>query len=440
MGGYLSAMRDQQWAWLVGCSMLMLSACRKDKDDTAPAVQILYPAAGSTVSVPDTITIGVHVEDNEGVEQLTVMLADADGLPVGPMALLDIHSASAELQVDLAITSERLESGNYQVIARASDGENDGRAFLGLVLEAAPLRLRNIFLVPTAVSGAPYAITRIDSAGAISTWATVDELGGSAIDLDYIYQAGTSAQPLVRQRISNGLWTTLLANEGVPGALLPYFHGLVADGQDGRTYVGTAAGAIRGFNTQGIGVFNATSPNGTYSEMSLVIGDHVVSIARHAVLGTRQVINYAYSSGTTLAQFAFDLVPVALHPNGEVHVVAFGNRNGDGVIQERNVEAGGVYELQVLSGNEIAAVARLDEHTYAIATEAGLLRFSRPANSIQLLSPISGAGALAYDKASGTLLAGAGDQLIRIDPITGAQLDARTAPTAIGAILLHSNR
>ncbi|MBK8499513.1 MAG: hypothetical protein IPL52_12030 [Flavobacteriales bacterium] len=433
-------MRDQQWAWFVGCSVLLMGACRKDKDDTAPTVHILYPAAGSTVNVPDTITIGVHVEDNEGVEQLTVMLTDSEGLPVGPIALLDIHSASAQVQVELAITSERLESGNYQVIARASDGENDGRAFLDLWLLGAPLRLRSIFLVPPAASSPPYTITRIDSTGALSTWATTSELGGTAIDLDHIYLAGESTQPLVRRRISNGSSTTLLANEGVPGAPLPFFHGLDANGHDSRTYVGTVTGALRGFNAQGNGVFNATSPIGTYSELSAVIGNYVVSIARNAVLGTRQTINYAHNSGATLGQFPFDLTPVALHTSGGDHLLAFGNRNGDGVIQERNVEAGGVYEMQVLSGTEIGSVARVDEYTFAVATESGVLRFERPGNSIQLLAPLPGAGAIVFDKTSGSLLVGVGDQLIRIDPSTGVQLDVLTAPTAIGGILLQSNR
>lgn len=438
-GRYLAAMRDQQWALLLGCLLLFCAACRKDKDSTAPNVRIFQPAAGSTVNIPDTITIGVHVEDDGIVEQLTVFLADANEVPVGPSVQMTIQSSNADVNVDLAITNERLATGQYTVIARASDGENDGRAFLDLNVQAAPLRLRSTFVVPVFGSPGPFPILRIDSTGAESIWTTTAELGGATIDLDHLYLAGTATLPLERRGIMSGSSAVVLANDNVPGSSLPFFYGLAVDPADQRSYVGTISGWIRGFNPQGNAVFTATSPSGTYSERTVVVGEVLVSASRDPVSDTRSLVNYAHSSGVQLAQYPLDQAPVAMHAHGPSHVLVFGNRNGAGVIQERNVVAGGVYEMQVFAGDPIQAVARIDEQTFAIARSSGIVRFSYPTNALWTLSSAN-AAALAFDPVSGGLLAGAGDQLITMNANTGTQLDVRTIPFSVGGILLHLNR
>lgn len=437
---YLAAMRDQHWALLLGCTLLFCGACRKDKDNTAPTVLILSPVAGSTVAVPDTITIGVHVEDDGLVEQLTVFLADANGTPVGPTVQVAVNSSSAHLAVDLPIISERMETGEYVITARASDGENDGRSFLDLNIQAAPLRVRSVFVVPAGGTPGPVTILRIDSTGTATAWTTVAELGGACIDLDHLLVAGTTSLPLSRVNVSSGSSSTLLANNSIPGSTITYFHGLTIDPTDGRAYIGTLDGSVRGFNAQGHGAFTATCPTGSYSEHTVVVGDLVVSATHDPVLGTRALANFAYSSGVLLTQFPLDLEPIGLFDHGNEHVLVFGNRNGAGVIQERNVQAGAVYEMQVFAGDPIRAVAKLDEQTFVIARSTDLVRFSYANNGFASLLPGTTADALVHDRASGSVLAGVGDQLITVDPNTGAQLDVRTIPFDIGGVLLQMNR
>ena len=437
---YLSPMRDQQLALLLACALLALGSCRKDKDDAAPTVHIYAPFAGSTLAIPGTITISAHVVDDNSVEAVTAELVDANGVPIAPSAQIAVNSASATVQLEITLNSERITSGTYTMIVRATDGENDGRAFVDINVLAAPLRVRSVFVLPPISSAPPYAITRLDSTGTTIAWTSVTELSGSAMDLDHLYIAGTTAQPLVKMNPNTGASAMVLANDGVPGGSGSFFHGLAVDPSDHRSYIGTIEGSLRGYSASGGGVFAATSPTGLYSEMTVVVNDLVVSAAIEPVSGTRTLVNHAYSSGVVLGQFPLDVVPTALFAHGTDHVFVFGNRNGDGVVQERNVEAGGVYEMQLFTGDPVRAVAQVNASTYVIALQSGIIKFTYQNNGISPVSSGTTADALVYEPASGSLLVGAVSQLITMDPNTGVVLDTRSMPTEVGSILLLMNR
>ncbi len=437
---YLSAMRDQQLALLLGCVVFALGGCKKDKDDEAPTVHIQAPLAGSTLAIPGTITISAHVVDDNSVEVVTAEIVDANGVPIAPSTQATVNSASATVQLEITVNSERITSGTYTVVVRATDGENDGRAFLDINVLAAPLRVRSVFVLPPITSAPPYTITRLDSTGTTSTWATVTELSGCTIDLDHLYLAGTTTEPLTRWNVNTGSTSLLLNNDGVPGGSLSYFHGLKVDPTDHRTYTGTLDGALRGFNTSGAGVFAATSPTGLYSEMNTVVNDLVVSAAIEPVSGSRTLVNHAYSSGVLLGQFPLDVVPTALFAHGTDQLFVFGNRNGNGVLQERNVQSGGVYEMQLFASDPLRAVAQVNESTYLIALQSGIIKFTYQNNGISPISSGMVANAIVYEPASGSMLVGTGNQLITIDPNTGALLDTRSMPHEVGTILLLMNR
>lgn len=434
---YLAHMRDQHRALLLASALLLLGSCKKDKGDEVPVVRILFPAAGSTLSIPDTITVRVQAEDDRLVGSVTVTLTDGNGVPICPQAQTIVNTGSATVDLALAVTSERIESGTYTLVARVSDGDQDGFAFQDMVVHAAPLRLRSVFVLPPASAAAPYPITRIDSLGNMSTWMSLSELSGAAIDLDHVFVGGTTSQGLVEFDVNTSASTQLLANAGV--GTEPYFNGVTIDPSDARLYTGTLDGYIRGFFSTGNGSFTALSPSGWYSERTVVVDDQVVSAAFNTVSAQRKIISYDRSSGTLLAQYPFDNEPVALFQRDDDHGLVFGNRGGDGVVQERNIDLGGVFEIRVFPLDPIRAAARINSDIFIIARASGLYRFSYGSNAVTSISSMD-AMALAYDKISGALLVGNGNELVTMDPMNGNVLDSRTLATTIGSILLLTNR
>ena len=430
-------MRHQHRALLLASVLLFLGSCKKDKADEPPVVRILFPTAGSTLSIPDTITVRVQAEDDHLVRSVTVLLTDGNGVPIGPSYQTNVNTGSTTAELELALTDERIESGTYTLVARASDGDQDGFAFQDLIVQAAPLRVRSVFVLPPFNTTAPHPIVRIDSLGDISTWMTLSELSGSAIDLDHLFVGGTTSQGLQALDVNSGSSTQLLANMGVGSE--PYFRGIAVDPEDERLYTGTRDGFIRGFFASGNGAFNANSPPGWYSEHTVVVDDQVVSTAFDPVSTQRKIIGYDRLNGTLLTQFPLDNEALALFHRDDEHSLVFGNRALDGVVQDRNINLGGVFEMRVFPADRIHSATRINSDTFIIASASGIHRFNYGSNSVTTISSMD-ASALAYDKVSGALLVGNGNELVTMDPVNGNVFDSRTLPTTIGSIHILTNR
>lgn len=435
-------MRDQHRALLLACGMLLIASCKKDKDASPPSVAILAPSAGSSIAIPDTITISVAVSDDHIVERLVIAVTDEQGVPIAPSVAVDVNTSSATVQRAIELTSELIRTGSYTIMASAFDGTNEARDFVGITVQAAPLRLRAVFITPPLSAPPPFPITRIDSTGAVSEWNLVSELGGAAIDpvSRHLLLAGGANEPLTAWPTDPSISSWSVANQNSVGSSQPYFLGLRDDPEDGRFYVGTNNGTIKAFTGAGIQVFNAQAISGCQSIGTVVLGELLVSAQEETVPGTHKLVTYAYSSGVQEAEFPSDLEPIGLHRRSDDQALVFGNRDGDGVIQERHVVFGGVFEMQVFEDEPITAVARLDANRFVLALPDRIIRFEYGSNGIFPLANGVTASALAYEPATGAVYVGVGNSLILIDPGNGALAGTITLPTAIGFILPLLNR
>lgn len=437
---YLGNVGNVRWVLTLLALLLLASACRKDKDTDPPQIRFILPANGSTVAVPDTLLVQVEVSDERSVKSVTIGLEDGNGVPVSPPQTVQVNSVSAVVTRELALTNERLPTGTYTLSAMASDGENQARTFRTISLQAAPLRLRALFLAPPIGSGGALAITKIDSVGNLSQYLTISESGGAAIDPDRLYIAGTITQALVGLPQVEGLTGITVPNLNPAGSTIPFFRGVTVDPADARLYFGTNDGFIRGLGQNGAQTFTAQSPTGFRSIHSAVMGDVLVSFARNEAAAELRLITHAYSSGVVLGQFTADLDPVFLMPRNNAQLLVFGNRNGTGLIQERNVVQGGGFDLREFSEGPISAVARLDANTAIVAIPDRLIRYSANSNTVVLLAQGFTAQALAYEPATGSLHVGVGNMLFTVDPLTGAQSSSTMIPHDIGTILPLLNR
>jgi len=438
--GYLSAMGNEQCALWLACAVFIHAGCRKDKDTSAPVVQILSPSEGFNVFVPDTITVRVAVEDDHIVEGLTLLIADDDGVPITTPVAVPIGARSATVDVDLPLISERIVDGNYVLTALATDGANNGRALQWITVHAAPLRLRSIYVAPPAGLAGPLTITRIDSVGQRSTFIVLNEIGGTAIDPDHLFLTGTQYDPLVRFAIPSGTNSALLANPGTASPSTPYFTSLSVDPTDGRLYCATRDGFVRGFHPSGGQSFTANSPPGSFCEAAVVVGDELVTTTINTVTQERRLVSHTYNSGALLAQFPSDVQVTKLFAIDDQHVLILGNRDGGGVIELVNTQQGGVFEMRTFPGDPMLSAAQVGPGTYVVGMTSGLVRFNYQSNSVTTLIGGTAFSALAYEPISGGVWGGAGTELRLIDPQNGTASEQLVLSNAVGAILLHYNR
>lgn len=420
--------------------LLLLAACRKEEDQDRPQVRILEPAGSITLNVPDTLLVRVEVQDERIVERVTIALTDANGVPVAPPVQATVNQPSAVVVRELPVTNEFLATGSYTLSVTASDGANEGRAFRSVDLQAAPLRLRALYVTPPAGHPPPVTVWRVDSTGALAEYRSLSEFGGAAIDARRLYLCGTVVQPTVGLPQAAGVGALTIPNEGPAGGTIPFFHGPTIDPSDGRFYLASQDGFIRGYGSGGPQTFTAISPPDVRSRHTAVAGGRLVSLARNQVLDEWRMVVHAIPAGDVLSQFAMDLEPLDLQYWQGDQVLVFGQRNGAGVIQARNVQQGGGSDLMTFNGGPLLDVARAAPGTYFVALPDQIVRYSTSSNSVTVVAQGLEARALAFEAATGTLYAGVDGQLVAIDPTTGARTVLHTFPHPVGLILPLLNR
>jgi hypothetical protein len=426
---------------LSACSVLLLCmGCGKDRDEQAPSVRIIDPGQSFSISVPDTLIVRVEVSDDRTVERVSFALTTSEGVPVSPTASIVVASPSATVARELPIISERLEGGSYTLAVTAFDGTNEGRAFRTINVSPAALRLRALYVTPPMAQSGGGPIWRIDSTGTVSSHLNVTEFGGGAIDVDRLFLAGTFTQPVRGIPQAAGISPITLPNDGPAGATVPFFNGLIVDPSDGRLYYGTNDGFVRGIDRSGIQAFTAQSPSGLRSRHTAVVGEVLTSACRHQSLGDWRLVTHARLSGAVMGQFPLDLVPVAMQARDGQHLLVFGNRNGVGVVQLRNVLQGGGADVLTFNDGPILAVARVAEGIAFLALPGRIIRYTTASNTVTVVAQGTNAQSLVYVSATGTLYAGEGGQLLAIDPLTGARSLVQDFPHDVGSILPLLNR
>jgi len=235
--------------------------------------------------------------------------------------------------------------------------------------------------------------------------------------------------------------TTWTANNLNPAnTLLPYFFGFYTDPVDGRIYVGTQDGFIRGWTGNGASTFTASTVAGYRSQLTAVVGDRLASVQVHPVLGDRILALHAYASGAPIVHFPLDLDVHALFARGGQHALLFGTKDGNGVIQDRSVGTGGSFEMRTFTGEPVMCVAEVSSGTYLVGLPERIIRFNYAGNTVSTLASGVTATDLVYDPASGAVYAALNDNVSSIDPQTGSMTAIATLPHVVGRILPLRNR
>lgn len=420
------------WCVLQGMS------CKKDKDETPPVVDIVSPSPGATFAIPDTIEVRVQVSDDRAVESLTVELLSPSGAVVASGGSQSIDAASGTYDFTLILTDERQPGGDHTIVARARDGANDARDFVEVNVLEAPLRLRALFLAPT-FSEESTTITRIDSSGAASPFITVADFNGIAVDgnTQHLFVAGSRYAPLQAIPTANSAnaWQV-----NAPGNDQPeQFTALVVDPTDKRVYYATRDGFIRGWTGEGLQRFTAECLPDHRCEAIVVMEDEVATWQRAIVGGASRIVTY------TQAETVFEQLPaqherIALFHRSGSSLLHFANAQGEGLIADINVTAGGSPDIRTFPGEAIRAVVRVNTNQYIVALTDRLVRFDRPSQTVSPLTTGISADALAYEAATGSLYVATGTTLLTMDPNTGTTVSSSSPGFTIGHILPLLNR
>ncbi|MEO8733855.1 MAG: Ig-like domain-containing protein [Flavobacteriales bacterium] len=433
-------MRYQQCLLLLVLFGVGLTACKKDKQNAPPSITIVSPGDASTLSVPDTLLVTVNVSDDQSVEHVTVSLLDANYIPVTAAVSVTPMSNPATITLALPVTSEQLESGTYKLLATATDGELSAKDIHTIQVSGVPLRLRMIYAVSTTSSNA-FAVYRIDSLGQITLASNYDtDLGGADISskAQRLFLAGSTTGPFLA--LDANYLSTSWQRPNMSAIGLPWFTSVDLC-SDGQVYVGDGDGMLHGYQAvNGTGVFTAVMPDGFRTEETLVVNDLLLCTVRQFVTGEQRLALFQQSSGQQQGSQPLSIVPIRMFERDAQHALVFGNLNGLGRVQDRDILGGGSWEAYVWQ-SEITAVTQVAATTWLVALGNGdLQRFTYDNDGSLSIGSTPVLNDMSYDPASGAVFGGADGQVIAFDPSSGAIISNFAMNGTVRKVLPLRNR
>ncbi|QQR86600.1 MAG: hypothetical protein IPJ76_18810 [Flavobacteriales bacterium] len=430
-------MRYQHCLLVVGCSAALLGSCKKDKESGPPVVTITAPGNGLSVSVPDTFFISASATDDGGDHiELSMVVVDANGIPIGPTIIRSGSNGSVSANELYPVVGDRIISGPHTLRVAAMDGEHTTLAFRSINVVGAPLRFRAL-LAPMS-DGTVHKLDSVFTASTLGSFA--QEVNDAAVSSwqQMIYLSGGNTGPCTAVDVNTGLVRWSLPNNNTQGS--PYFTYCTTTNSDTRLLVGRNNGSFATVSSaHGGGLTTFQLQSGYRPTVGLMTEQYTISEQRHEVLGNSVISVHTLWSSDLQAVDPVDQQVVAMFDRSSSHMLVFGNRNGEGVVEDRNILQGGGFEPHIFTQGELRAAVQLNNNTYVIALPNSIVRYTYNPDQLSQISTLA-VDHLAYDAAGGRLFACAGNTLHVLDPVTGSSAGTITLPAAPVGLLVLLNR
>ncbi len=434
-------MRFQHRTFQLACCALLFAACTKEDVEQAPNVTIVVPQDGFSVGIPDTLWVTADVNGNPRVDKVSFSLTDENGVPAAETITIKPSSDPARLIIGLPVLSEHAISGTYKLTVRAFYGDAQGSDYRSIHVTATALRLRAIYAF-TVPSPGTVGLFRIDSTGTLSQVNTfVSDFAGAAISSygQTLAFAGRVNGPVTALAPDGSHVKWQLPNQSVGG--IPWFTGMDAT-QENVIHVGTSNGQLRGYNaTNGSSGVIASMTTGYQAKRSIVAGEKLIAAEESTDGSQLKVLICQAASGAFITEQFLDKRIIAMHARNADNVLLFGNRNGQGVVEDRNISGGGGWEPYTWPA-PITAVSPTNENgVFLVALESGAVeRFNyENATSFTLLSGAS-IPSMALDAVNGTVVAGRGSDIVALDPFSGSIIGTWSLGQPVAQVLVLLNR
>jgi len=313
-------------------SLLILSLIGCKKEDSAlppPAVSFVTQANELSLQIPDSVSIAVAASDAAGLKLLSLTLVDASFQRIGTVQEVQLNG---ELNYShsfvFAITSEQLRSGDYYLLATASNGSAEGRKFIKILLNEAPLRLQGILVLSKNGNQTDVTIFKADFTHRKTSWPG-SYAGGAAFSSTGSFVGFEATRPQVRVLKSPDFTSLGGFVPAIPNTTTRSVTSLAND----MVYAAFENGQILGYSRDLKPVFQ-------YSSVSSALPVFIHRLPQHLLIVEQQRANLnAYHlymihpvAKGIISSRPIDFEPVYVYEESPNTLVFFGNRQGRGVV------------------------------------------------------------------------------------------------------------
>lgn len=313
-----------------GLLILSLLGCKKESAELPPPVVSFGTAANElALQIPDTVSVQLSASDAIGLKTLSLSLVDAAFQRVGPVQEVQLNGElNHSQQFQFAITSEQLRSGDYYLLATASNGQSEGRKFLKILLNEAPLRLQGILVLSANGNQTDVTVFKTDMSYQKTSWPGT-YAGGAAFSAAGSFVGFEINRPQARVLTAPDFTTLGGFMPAIPNTVT---RSVTAMGND-IVYAAFENGQILGYSRDLKPIFQ-------YSSVSTAMPVFVHRLPQHLLIVEQQRANtnafhmymiHPVGKGIIISR-PMDFEPVYVYEESPNSLVFFGNRQGRGVI------------------------------------------------------------------------------------------------------------
>jgi hypothetical protein len=418
--------------------MTLISSCKKE-DKQAPEVKILKPYRDIELYQGDTLIIEAELKDNVGLKRVRYSIHDDNGVSAVPATSQDIAGKEIKVSNFLIIESATLSSGDYTLQVAASDGNNEGKAFLRVKIYANAKKIKGLFAITTPGS----QTTKLYKAD--STLSAL--LAGNTYTGDFRDATINSA---TQQIITIGYNTgkiisadtrTLIEKWNHPsiyGGTLPSFMHI--NYYEREVYISSYDGFIRYYNENGVVNGSFAVNSGFYARKALRHNDKIIVEEKLFNGSARQIAVYYAASGALMQNtpVSFDACDI-LYKDTDRYFI-FGNDNSQAKMWMYEINSNGTFEPKIFPTGKINRAVKINSNEFIIAHQNAIYKYEYNTNSLTTFIALSNVKDIVYDESKKLLFAATGNQ-IRIYNYQNGSLNATlSCPDNIEQILLWYNK
>jgi len=313
-----------------GLLILSLIGCKKESSELPPPkVNFNTEANELSLQIPDSVEITVSASDAAGLKRLSLSLVDAGFQRVGEVQEVALNGEINHTQTfNFGITSEQLRSGDYYLLATASNGSSEGRKFLKILLNEAPLRLQGILVLSANGNQTDVTVFKTDMSHQKTSWPGT-YAGGAAFSATGSFVGFETNRPQARVLTAPDFTTLGGFMPAIPNTIT---RSVTSMGSD-IVYAAFENGQILGYSRDLKPVFQ-------YSSVSTAMPVFVHRLPQHLLIVEQQRANanafhmymiHPVGKGTIISR-PMDFEPVYVYEESPNSLVFFGSRQGRGVV------------------------------------------------------------------------------------------------------------
>lgn len=412
--------------------------CKKE-DKTPPEVSIIKPYRDIELYQGDTLIIEAELKDNKGLKRVRYSIYDENGIAAVPATAQDISGKVYKASNFLVIDNPNLSTGYYTLQVAASDGINEGKAFVRIKIFSASKKLNGLFAITTPGTQTT-KIYKTDSN--FTSFSLTSTLTGDFADAalnsatQQLITAGLNTGKIISTDVKNLIerWN----QPSIYGGSLPsFFHVAV---HEREVYICSYDGFIRSYNESGVVNGTIATNTGFYPRKALRNQDKFI-VEEKLFSGTpRQIGVYFAASGAFMQNtpVSFDVSDI-LYKDSDRYLV-FGNDNNQAKLWMYELNTNSTWEPKVLPAGKIYRALKINSNEFIIAHDNAIYKYVYNINSLTTFINISGSNDIAYDDVNNLLFVVNGNQLRIYNYPSGTLNSVINCPENIRKILLWYNK